>query len=55
MISLSILAVIIGLAFAPPALRRAVFRTLSSVFALLTSVLFLTWLMGSRSQPCRWW
>jgi hypothetical protein len=54
-ISLAILAVIIGLSFAPPALRRAVFKTLSSVFALLTGVLFLTWLMGSRSQPRRRW
>lgn len=55
MITLTVLAVIIGLAFSPPALRRAVFRTLSSVFALITSVLFLTWLMGSGSQPRRWW
>ena len=54
MVTLTILAIIIGLAFAPN-LRRIVFGTFSSVLTLLAGVLFLTWLTGSRSSSRRRW
>jgi hypothetical protein len=53
MITLTILVILFALAFAPNA-RRGVFGTLSRVFSILASVLFLGWLMG-RSQSRRRW
>jgi len=43
------LAVLVVLVFAPRA-RRIVFSTLSSIFTILGSLLFLTWLTGSRRK-----
>jgi hypothetical protein len=54
MITLTILVILVALAFAPNA-RRIVFGTLSRVLSILASVLFLGWLMGSRSQSRRRW
>ena len=54
MVTLTIIAILIGLVFAP-GLRRIVFGTLSLVGSLLASVLFLTWLIGPRAPPKRWW
>jgi hypothetical protein len=48
------IAISIVLAVAP-GLRRIVFGTLSLVGSLLASVLFLTWLIGPRAPPKRWW
>jgi hypothetical protein len=54
MITLTILVVLVALAFFPNA-RRIVFGTVSRVLSILAGVLFLGWLMGSRSQPRRRW
>ena len=54
MVTLTIIAIFVVLAFAP-GLRRIVFGTLSLVASLLAGVLFLTWLIGPRSPPKRWW
>lgn len=54
MVTLTIIAILIVLAFAR-GLRRIVFGTLSVVASLLAGVLFLTWLIGPRAPPKRWW
>jgi hypothetical protein len=48
--SLIILLVLVCLAFAPPQVRKPIFRTLSYMLSVLGGLLLLTWASGARTR-----
>lgn len=48
--ALVVLLVLVCLAFAPPHVRRPIFRTLSFILTTLGGVLLLTWASGARPR-----
>ena len=48
--ALVVVLVLVCLAFAPPHVRRPIFRTLSLILTTLGGVLLLTWASGARPR-----